>query len=108
MLPGKDAVAIGVIGVGHLGSLHTKILKQIPQARLVGVYDRDPSRAASVAREYRTEAFPTADALLEKVEAVSIATPTVKTRTVGSMTNRTQDGGGGCCTASAALNRSSA
>ncbi len=77
MLPGKDAVAIGVIGVGHLGSLHTKILKQIPQARLVGVYDRDPSRAASVAREYRTEAFPTADALLAKVEAVSIATPTV-------------------------------
>ncbi len=70
------SVPIGVIGVGHLGSLHAKILKQIPQATLVGVYDLNAGKAESVAREFSTKAYPSAEALLQNVEAVSIATPT--------------------------------
>ncbi len=67
---------VGVIGVGHLGSLHTKMYAQISSAQLVGVYDIDTSLAEKVAAEYRTKAFSKLDDLLASVEAVSVATVT--------------------------------
>jgi predicted dehydrogenase len=67
---------VGVIGVGHLGSLHTKMYAQIDSAALVGVYDADEERARKVAAEYKTRVFPSADALLSEVQAVNIATTT--------------------------------
>lgn len=35
-------IKTGVIGTGHLGSLHVKMLKNIDQAELAGVYDVSP------------------------------------------------------------------
>lgn len=67
---------VGVIGVGHLGALHTKMYAQIEGATLVGVYDADAAKARTVADEYRTKAFDTVDELLASVEAVSIVTTT--------------------------------
>lgn len=69
-------VAIGVIGVGHLGSLHAKMLSEIPGVVLAGVADEDPARAAAVAQSHNTRAFPSVDELLGAVEAVTVATPT--------------------------------
>lgn len=71
-----DKLPIGVIGVGHLGSLHAKMLAHIPSAALVGVYDLNSERAEMVAREYGTKAFATISDLLERVQAVCIVTPT--------------------------------
>ncbi len=67
---------IGVVGVGHLGGLHAKMLAAIPAASLVGVYDSDQGRALKVAAECGTKAFPDLEALLDQVEAVTIATST--------------------------------
>lgn len=67
---------VGVIGVGHLGSLHTKMYAEIESANLVGVYDVDPSRAEQVAQHYHTKAFPSMNELLKNCKAVSIATTT--------------------------------
>ncbi|RMI03757.1 MAG: gfo/Idh/MocA family oxidoreductase [Calditrichaeota bacterium] len=72
----REQVHIGVVGVGHLGRLHALRLKEIDIAELVGVYDLDGDRARTVAREADTRAFPTFDALLDSVEALSIVTPT--------------------------------
>jgi predicted dehydrogenase len=69
-------LAVGVIGVGHLGSLHAKMYAQMQSAKLVGVYDCDEARAVKIADEYGARAFSTLEALLAEVEAVSIATPT--------------------------------
>lgn len=67
---------IGVLGVGHLGALHAKMLAAIPSAELVGVFDTDQEKARRVAAEYGTTAFPTMEELLTHVEAASIATTT--------------------------------
>lgn len=67
---------VGVIGVGHLGSLHTKMYAQMEGATLVGVYDADAARARTVAEEYKTKAFASIDELLAAVQAVSIVTTT--------------------------------
>lgn len=69
-------IPVGVIGVGHLGSLHAKMLSMIDGAELVGVFDPDGSRAAKIAQEYHTRAFESAEGLLGEVKAVCIATPT--------------------------------
>ena len=77
MSGGPGPVRIGVVGVGHLGRHHARLLASTPGARLVGVADVAPNRAATVAAEYGTEAFDHHSALLANVDAVSIAVPTV-------------------------------
>ncbi|MGB9774340.1 MAG: Gfo/Idh/MocA family protein [Bacteroidota bacterium] len=70
------SLRVGVIGVGHLGSLHAKFLSEIERTILVGVYDLDCERAAAVARHVGTRAFPSLDDLIEACDALTIATPT--------------------------------
>ncbi|MEX1276135.1 MAG: Gfo/Idh/MocA family oxidoreductase [Bacteroidota bacterium] len=67
---------IGVVGCGHLGSLHTSMLAQIASADLVGVYDVEGGRAQRIAAEHGTRAFDSLESLLSGVQAVSIATTT--------------------------------
>jgi predicted dehydrogenase len=71
-----DPLNVGVVGVGHLGSLHTKMYAQISSVNLIGVYDVDSQRAEKLATEFGIKAFSTLDDLLSQVEAVSIATVT--------------------------------
>lgn len=68
---------IGVIGVGHLGQHHARILAAMPDAHLVGVADIKQERAREVAAKYGTDAFTDASDLLGRVDGVCIATPTV-------------------------------
>lgn len=67
---------VGVIGVGHLGSLHAKMLADLPGAILSGVYDNDAARAQKVAEENRTIAVKDVAGLIAQSDAVTIATPT--------------------------------
>ncbi len=68
---------LAVIGVGHLGQHHARILSQFPDVELVGIVDNDGDRAHKIARNCRTEAYTSYEPLLSKVNAVAIATPTV-------------------------------
>ena len=67
---------IGVVGVGALGFHHTRILREVSGATLVGFYDVNVERAAAVSAELGVAAFPTLESLLADVDAVSIAVPT--------------------------------
>ena len=71
-------INLGVIGVGHLGRFHIQNYQQIAQAEIVGVYDSNQKRCQEIADEFQVTAFTQFNALLEKVEAVSIVVPTVK------------------------------
>ena len=71
-----NQIPVGVIGVGHLGSLHAKMFSDLPSVKFVGVTDIDSARAQQVASTYSTKAFSSDVELLENVRAVSIATPT--------------------------------
>src|SRR3954468_8328399 len=68
---------MAVVGVGHLGQHHARILSTFPDVDLVGVIDAHPDQAAAVAKKLRTSAHTSHKTLLNEVEAVSIATPTV-------------------------------
>jgi predicted dehydrogenase len=67
---------VGVVGVGHLGKEHARILAGLPDVELVGVVDSDVSQAEAVARRCRTRAFGDHRALLPLVDAAVIVVPT--------------------------------
>lgn len=71
-----EKLNVGVIGVGHLGKLHTKMFTQISNCNLVGLFDLNTELAKTVGREFNTSAFPSLGQLLENVDAVSIAATT--------------------------------
>ena len=72
-----ETLRVAVIGVGHLGQHHARILAAMPGVSLVGVVDIDSGRAAAVAAKYGTAAFATAAELPGRIDAVCVATPTV-------------------------------
>ena len=71
-----DPVAIGVLGVGSLGFHHARLLRELPEARLTGVYDINTERSQSVASQLDTRSYQTIEDLLRDVDAVTIAVPT--------------------------------
>ncbi len=69
-------VRTGVIGVGYLGQFHTQKYAQLTPSHLVGVYDLNQDRAKEIANQYEVTAFSELNALIEAVDAVSIAAST--------------------------------
>jgi predicted dehydrogenase len=72
-----NRLRVGVIGVGHLGQHHARLLAALDEVELVGVVDTKPGRAEEVAAKYGTRAWPSATDLLGHIDAVTIAVPTV-------------------------------
>src|SRR5882672_7773246 len=70
-------VRCGVWGVGVWGEKHARVYGAIPEAELVGVYDRSRERAARVVAQFGGRVFETPEAMLAACEAISVATPTV-------------------------------
>jgi predicted dehydrogenase len=73
---------VGVVGVGHLGHHHARILAAMPGVDLVGLADASAERAAVMAQRYRTAALDDYRLLLGAVDAVTVAVPTVLHREV--------------------------
>ncbi len=71
-----ERTRIGLLGAGRMGRNHARVFSTLRYADLVGVYDPATDAARSVAAQYDVVAFESLDALLEQVDAVSIATPT--------------------------------
>jgi predicted dehydrogenase len=78
-----NKVRVGVIGVGALGQHHARVYASLPDATLVGVVDTHPGRAEEIAGHLGTSPFTTPSSLLGKVDAVSIATPTILHAEIG-------------------------
>ena len=68
---------IGVLGAGHLGKIHLRLLKEIPSYEVIGFYDPDEDTTASVSQEMGIRAYPTIEQLMKDVDVVDIVTPTV-------------------------------
>ena len=67
---------VAVIGVGHLGRHHARILASTEGVQLAAVVDVNQNRAREIAAQYGTAAHGDWRELLDAVEAVTIATPT--------------------------------
>lgn len=67
----------GVLGAGHLGKIHLRLLKQSEKYELVGFYDADEENGKKVAEEFGYHFFNSVDDLIEAVDMVDIVTPTL-------------------------------
>jgi predicted dehydrogenase len=67
---------VAVIGVGHLGKHHARILSTLPGVELVAVVDTNRVRAEAVAVATSTRAAFDSRELIGQVEAVTVAVPT--------------------------------
>lgn len=76
-------VRVGVVGTGALGFHHARLLRRMPGTAFAGIYDKNPARAAEVATTLETVAHPSLEALLECVDAVTVAVPTPAHASVG-------------------------
>jgi predicted dehydrogenase len=68
---------MAVIGVGHLGQHHARILAGLPDVDLVGVVDANPDQARTIADRLGTTPYSHFEPLLGQVDAVSVVTPTM-------------------------------
>lgn len=70
-------VKIGLLGVGHLGKIHLKLLQEIPQFQLTGFFDPDDTAAAHAEKNYPVKRFSTLQQLFDASDAIDIVTPTL-------------------------------
>ena len=69
-------VRIGVFGVGHLGKIHVKLLKEIPGYEIVGFYDPDDKNAEKAIADFGIKRFDSSKKLIEHCDAIDIVSPT--------------------------------
>jgi len=67
----------GVLGAGHLGKIHLRLLNQSKKYDLVGFYDANETNAKKVVEEFGYKYFDTIEALIDAVDMVDIVTPTL-------------------------------
>ena len=75
---------VAVIGVGHLGKEHARILAGMANVELVGVADVNSEQAQAVARRLGTQAYSDYWPLLNLVDAASIVVPTMHHKAVAA------------------------
>ncbi len=68
---------VGVLGAGHLGKIHLRLLNESKKYQLVGFYDPDAINAKKVAAEFGYTSFENINTLIEAVDVVDIVTPTL-------------------------------
>ncbi|MBT0608614.1 Gfo/Idh/MocA family oxidoreductase [Aequorivita echinoideorum] len=66
----------GVLGAGHLGKIHLKLLKQSEKYDLVGFYDANQQASLEIEKEFGYKSFPSMEALIDACEMVVVVTPT--------------------------------
>lgn len=67
----------GVLGAGHLGKIHLRLLAESNQYELVGFYDEDAINAKKVADEFGYTPYDNINKLLDEVDVIDIVTPTL-------------------------------
>jgi predicted dehydrogenase len=65
-----------VVGVGHLGKHHARILASLPGITLAGVVDTNKDRASQIAAEHGTTGFADVREIEGKLDLAVIAVPT--------------------------------
>ncbi len=68
---------IGVLGAGHLGKIHLRLLQQSDKFELVGFYDPNKEHAEKVTKEFGYKNFATIATLIHAVDVIDIVTPTL-------------------------------
>src|SRR5271165_2225152 len=76
-------IRVAVVGTGEFGRNHARVYRELAGTDLVGVVDLDFARAGKVAQEFHTLAFKGIEELRGRVDAVTVAVPTIAHQEVG-------------------------
>ncbi|MGY5848008.1 Gfo/Idh/MocA family protein [Salegentibacter sp. HM20] len=68
---------VGVLGAGHLGKIHLKLLNESSKYELTGFYDPNTSNAEKVNGDFGYKSYGSLDDLISEVDVVDIVTPTL-------------------------------
>lgn len=68
---------VGVLGAGHLGKIHLKLLQQSTKYELVGFYDESLENGKKIEAEFGYKQFKTIASLIHAVDVIDIVTPTL-------------------------------
>ncbi|WP_335965333.1 Gfo/Idh/MocA family oxidoreductase [Galbibacter sp. PAP.153] len=67
----------GVLGAGHLGKIHLRLINQSDKYQLVGFHDPDEKNAKKIVKEFGYKYYPSIEELIDAVDVVDIVTPTL-------------------------------
>jgi predicted dehydrogenase len=81
---GNKKIRTAVIGVGYLGRFHAGKYAELEAAELIGVVDLDRKKAEEIASKFNTRPYTSYEDILDRVDAVSIVTPTETHYEIGS------------------------
>ena len=73
----NQPLKVGVLGAGHLGKIHLRLLNQSEKYKLVGFYDENQDYAEKIAAEFGYKRFDTIAKLIHAVDVIDIVTPTL-------------------------------
>ena len=73
----KKMIKAGVLGAGHLGKIHLRLLEASEQYELIGFYDPDTNSAKALAKEKGFTLFKSAADLIDACDMIDIVTPTL-------------------------------
>lgn len=68
---------VGVLGAGHLGKIHLRLLNESMKYELIGFYDADAINGKKVAAEFGYAYYDNINKLIDSVDVVDIVTPTL-------------------------------
>lgn len=73
----QGMIRIGLLGAGHLGKIHLKLLLEIPEYEVSGFYDPDDAQAKLVEDAFHVKRYASMQQLILASDAVDIVTPTL-------------------------------
>ncbi|GIJ96489.1 oxidoreductase [Capnocytophaga stomatis] len=68
---------VGVLGAGHLGKIHLRLLNQSEKYELMGFYDPNQENAKKVCEEFGYQSFNSVEELISVCDVVDVVTPTL-------------------------------
>jgi len=78
-------IRVAVIGAGSFGRNHIRVLREIPDAKLVGIFDIDKEQCQQVSQKYGVAAFNSIESAFTQADCAIVATPTVTHEAVASI-----------------------
>ena len=67
----------GVLGAGHLGKIHLKLLQQSEKYDLIGFYDANAENAKKISEEFGYKMYENLDELIADADMIDVVTPTL-------------------------------
>lgn len=76
MIRAMEKLKVAVVGVGRLGSIHTRVYKELNRVELIGICDINSQKLNTLTSQYNLTGYTDYKELFNKTDAVSIAVPT--------------------------------